>query len=1551
MPEIELTHPSGRTVVVEVDRIPSDMDAFAAEVFASLGTATAGPGISPTIDTRTQTALKNQKAATGQPGAKTGPSLGFGELGTRLRGIGVTNPGKGQPLGSGDLRRAEDRERFTAPSSRQYLLLEELKGHTARLGKAQRNYDKTPWYDILGKRKWKSEIDAVKARMAVVQDTLATLADYRPATRTIGLSEEQIRGRADLIQGMYEPETPKPESRGTVQEAINRVAGLRPDIFGEDWTPLTPPPPILKEALDKVPVLRKVIPGLLQGIEDTIARVRQGDLRAIPEFFDPSQLPLDPGPNATTEDKIAYAVLNMFAFYGSKGGVPGADIVPGMLYETPRVGITELRAGLRRLLKEEGLNEKQAAAIANMVEKQAVTATERVKAAAPQVETIFSRKEPIVKEKPDAVQVKQTEEVLQDVRTQPGKGEETLPAQEGGAGVRTKGQAEEVTPRNQIHPPLKSPQDAENWLAARGWKRNKNNEWTHNETNARYYIGKHGVVYDLDPLSLQSGWVKIVDFDGRSLKTTKGFLTWEKAKQMADTAIPAEPVGPKVSTPKTEVEPPAEPGAIPGGSTKPEPPPAKPKVEKPKPKPESEGGAIRNEDMARRRFEAGLEDLPEPERQKMSNWAKEAQEKGYDKPEYVRSRAREINENPNAKPLDEVEATGFQMRTQQVSDDLLAASKRGDNNAFSELSGELDEISRATKKSGTAQARAFVARQYGKVRDSAEYNIGRHREFAEQAGKKLTDDEVRAHVELAEEIRKAKDELNAIRKEIAEGKSQLEVTAKDAQNAIDKQRQGKKTVPKTKAEILQKRKNAIERLKKARAKRIIEDGTGFQSGVTIRVLSAEELKAIGDIAWSYVEQGVYEVATIVTRTKEYVAKETGENLDDQHVYQALSPKKEAKTLTADELVAKEVAREERRVKTIAGLLNKLEEAIAGAKPEEVVRKIDPYARAIRKEIDRLNKEWGHRTDKPNIMAEKMRLMEILRGLNEHIKEGTFPTKKGSKPQSPKLEALRKAIKEARLYLDYQKKISDTQAQIDSGVFASSRKERKVQSQRIEAARLKLQALRNIREGMIEAARPQSWQAKTRDIARFNILGWNVISMFDDFASNVFRHIEQNLFSPIDDLVNMVFTGKRRWSLSNYLPSWRPSKIWNEIKTHMQHGTKDILEKAEMRKEIKFKNPWLNKNLGGFMRLGIRLRGLADIGPMSHALNFQARRLAGDIAKAEGLTGDAYMARVDELLDFEEGMTGIPIDEYNKRLMVQAGATEYGLRMIMANDNFITNMKSGAAAVLKSKMGENSELVMLLTDLVVPFPRVFANIVGTTIDYSPVGLARGIKQIASGRKGGLTAFQRAEANRLIRSGLVGTATYFLADYLGGNPEPVYADKGTGAVDLGFMETISTGPYRVFMLRKKLNWIDNNSGWTDKEKQRARQRAWSDVVLDQPFFTGPKAVIGYGPDDPAIWGINAMIRAGMPLSGLSGRTAQAIDPERRRKIKYTPDDLKDWAYYLDIAKRAVMARIPKIREQLPASDEDKPSTTTTTTQTTSDPLLSRPRRGSDPFAPPP
>lgn len=382
MPIIELTHPqTGKKIRVRVDRVPDDMDAFVTEVMSGLEQSPRQT-ISPTIDAWTQTALRNQQAAPPEPqGAGIGASVGKIFAGTRQRAS----------TGMGDLRRTEALlegrpkgplppsaaayKMTVAPSGRQALLLEELKGQQARLGKAKRNLEKTPWYDVLGKQKWQSEIERVTQRLAVIQDTLATIPDMRPMTGTVGLSKEQIRGRSKVIQRQgLEPgrETmfgevadTGPDWRAALVEAMSPFAprGSGQDVMDVGNEILYG----VNDAIRKVPILGPILVGLAEGTAETVRKVGSGDFRAIPEFFDPTQLPADPwAKNFSLEEKITNTAIGMMMFYGSKGGPPGAEIVPGMLYQTPKIGIAELRAGLRRTLADEGLTPKQAGAIANL---------------------------------------------------------------------------------------------------------------------------------------------------------------------------------------------------------------------------------------------------------------------------------------------------------------------------------------------------------------------------------------------------------------------------------------------------------------------------------------------------------------------------------------------------------------------------------------------------------------------------------------------------------------------------------------------------------------------------------------------------------------------------------------------------------------------------------------------------------------------------------------------------------------------------------------------------------------------------------------------------------------------------------------------------------------------------------------------------------------------------------------------------------------------------------------------------------------------------------
>jgi len=194
---------------------------------------------------------------------------------------------------------------------------------------------------------------------------------------------------------------------------------------------------------------------------------------------------------------------------------------------------------------------------------------------------------------------------------------------------------------------------------------------------------------------------------------------------------------PKIETGKASEEIPTKPGEVPKAEPK-----APPKFEIP------EGQAAKNEATAALRKSKGLPALRSAKPETTKQWFDEANTRG------IPGRAREIAEEVNSptkgmfrKRLDDVETSGMATRLDELETKF---NKTTNPEELASIVDEVDEITRALKKSGTEWGREGVARQTWFKQDYSAGSLARR--FTAESGEKIDEAVTKKAKQIGDDI-------------------------------------------------------------------------------------------------------------------------------------------------------------------------------------------------------------------------------------------------------------------------------------------------------------------------------------------------------------------------------------------------------------------------------------------------------------------------------------------------------------------------------------------------------------------------------------------------------------------------------------------------------------------------------------------------------------------------------------------------------------------------------------------------------------------------------
>jgi hypothetical protein len=296
-----------------------------------------------------------------------------------------------------------------------------------------------------------------------------------------------------------------------------------------------------------------------------------------------------------------------------------------------------------------------------------------------------------------------------------------------------------------------------------------------------------------------------------------------------------------------------------------------------------ESTSIKNASVAKDRAEFGLDELPEPAKKAFVDMLDEARTTGKSDYGRVLERARKINSEKKPVPLSDVESAGFTDVLVKLKNEYDATIKKIDSitdkdelavlyDNIERIKNDFDEITLATKRSGTETARALVARKITLDRDYSLLSLrAEAKAAAAKAGKELSPKQT-------EEIEAIAKRIEELEKKLSSQESELESLRNLAMNSFSQSvKEARMPKMRSRAEArIATRKQAIDVIKKANEKLAKAQLGKIGSGPDVSAY-AEYLReiapAVTAIVKSYIDEGVEVLDTAVRRVLDDLGKE------------------------------------------------------------------------------------------------------------------------------------------------------------------------------------------------------------------------------------------------------------------------------------------------------------------------------------------------------------------------------------------------------------------------------------------------------------------------------------------------------------------------------------------------------------------------------------------------------------------------------------------------------------------------------------------------------
>lgn len=203
---------------------------------------------------------------------------------------------------------------------------------------------------------------------------------------------------------------------------------------------------------------------------------------------------------------------------------------------------------------------------------------------------------------------------------------------------------------------------------------------------------------------------------------------------------------------------------------------------------------------------------------------------------------------------------------------------------------------------------------------------------------------------------------------------------------------------------------------------------------------------------------------------------------------------------------------------------------------------------------------------------------------------------------------------------------------------------------------------------------------------------------------------------IDKLAS-AFTGKRTVTFTSLGDRFEGiPKGWLMAQDVMKYGsTLDNLGKSELYKKVNFSDSPLGKIADKYTKFVFNTLQAEDAIFKGMAENAALKQSAKVVAINEGLKGKSFDLRVSELVDK-------PTAE------MAAFAEEYKLFATFNNKNILSDMASKARTAASKNPA--SQIVM---ESAIPFVRTPTNVAMRTLDYSPIGIVKGLYEAVLGKQ--------------------------------------------------------------------------------------------------------------------------------------------------------------------------------------------------------------------------
>ncbi|MEO0796317.1 MAG: hypothetical protein AAFX93_14200 [Verrucomicrobiota bacterium] len=297
-------------------------------------------------------------------------------------------------------------------------------------------------------------------------------------------------------------------------------------------------------------------------------------------------------------------------------------------------------------------------------------------------------------------------------------------------------------------------------------------------------------------------------------------------------------------------------------------------------------------------------------------------------------------------------------------------------------------------------------------------------------------------------------------------------------------------------------------------------------------------------------------------------------------------------------------------------------------------------------------------------------------------------------------------------------------------------------------------------------------------------------------------------------------------------------------------------------------PWNPLNYAKFVG---RTMGASDMLFFRASEQSRSRVLARQIAKEEGLAGNALSRRVNQIMGTtteaqqsaasqasREGFTGIEQRRRIAEILEQArpedlrrSAQNFALRSTYNQE------PEGYLGIIAKAMARLTEQIPLLK-LVVPFTRVVANVSNRLIDYSPIGFARAFVNRKELLDEGTDVFQQQLAQAFMGTTAMGLLAWRTAEYID-HEDPPFMVTGKGTNNLSRDRQLAAAGWRPYALKLGDRYISYKEtpfamplaivgNYFDAVRYRElSQEAAADraayalsqlprVILDQSFLTG-------------------------------------------------------------------------------------------------------------------